>query len=364
MEKFINLAVTNGIYLWAIDRKTYTSLTACISIKGFRKLHKIIRKLHCRIRIEGKCGLPFKTYKYRHRKMLIAGMLIFLIIIYTFSAFIWSVEVEGVEELSGDLILGKLSEMGVKPGVFKRKVNTMEIENNLIIKTPELSWASLEIRGSRAIIRVAEGVETPDFVNRDVPANILATKDGIIDNMIVLEGQPTVENGQTVKKGDLLISGIIDHPDTTGVRYVRAMGRIMARTWYEAQDTIRLDHLYRRRTGRVIELKYFGLGKARIPYKKEEMSFDEYDLETETKGLMTSEQYYEVEVISWQDNIDEAKKYLEKSSEERVKEDIPYGAKIVDKKLKYDIIEGKSIIVVLYVEVVEDIGIQEELTIQ
>ena len=38
LEKFINLAVTNGIYLWGINRQSYTSLTACIGISGFRKL--------------------------------------------------------------------------------------------------------------------------------------------------------------------------------------------------------------------------------------------------------------------------------------------------------------------------------------
>src|SRR5690554_6774332 len=142
-----------------MDRESYTSLKACISIKGFKKLRKIVRKLHCQIKIVEKRGLPFKTYKYKHRKMLIAGMLVFLVIIYDLSAFIWTVDLEGTEDVKPDLILSKLYESGVKPGAFKGKINTEQIENQLLITTPELSWASLEIRGSRAILRVKEAVE-------------------------------------------------------------------------------------------------------------------------------------------------------------------------------------------------------------
>jgi len=136
LEKFINLAVTKGIYLWKINRHSYTSLTACIGINGFKKLHSINRKLHCRIRILEKRGFPFTAYRYRHRKLLIAGMLIFLAILYGFSAFIWSVDVEGNEQVSKETLINELLELGVRPGAFKGRINTLEIENRLIIDIP------------------------------------------------------------------------------------------------------------------------------------------------------------------------------------------------------------------------------------
>jgi len=49
-------------------------------------------------------------------------------------------------------------------------------------------------------LRVAEGVKPPPIVNKDIPANIIAAKDGIIDKLIVLEGLAVVKAGQTVKK--------------------------------------------------------------------------------------------------------------------------------------------------------------------
>jgi similar to stage IV sporulation protein len=364
LEKFINLTVSNGIHLWGINRQSYTSLTANISIRGFKQLHAISRKVSCRIRIVEKRGFPFVLHHYRHRKMLAAGMVIFLVILYGFSSFIWSVDVEGTEKVNPKVILEELDSLGVRPGVYKPNIDTLSIENRLVINIPELSWASLEIRGSRAVLRVKESVKPPAFIDKKTPANIIAGKDGIIQKMIVLEGQPVVKEGQTVRKGQLLVSGIFDHPQTIGVRYVRAMGQIMARTWYEETDTLSLKEPYRQRTGRTVQIKYLGWNKLKVPYKKEEVLFADYDLEVQEDDFFITETYYEVEVIHWDKNMELAKKKLEESVYAKARKKIPAGAKIIDKKFKYDMIEEDKLIAEIYIEALEDIGLQQTIHTQ
>ncbi|MGI6141989.1 MAG: sporulation protein YqfD, partial [Caldicoprobacterales bacterium] len=192
LEKFINLTVSRGIYLWGIKRQNYTTLTARISIRGFKQLRGISHKIRCRIRIVDKRGLPFILYRYRRRKMLAVGMLVCLCIIYGLSSFVWTVDVEGTEEVDPRMVLAELESLGVKPGIFKPHIDNMLIENQLLVRIPELSWASLEIRGSRAILRVRESVLPPALVDRNTPCNIVAAKDGIIHKMIVLDGQAAV----------------------------------------------------------------------------------------------------------------------------------------------------------------------------
>lgn len=364
LEKFINLTVSKGIRLWKINRQNYTTLTACISIKGFKQLHAISQKIHCRIRITEKCGFPFLAYRYRHRKMLITGMLVFLMILYGFSSFIWSVDIEGTETINPQRIIDELATLGIRPGVFKRNIDTLSIENRLIINIHEISWASLEIRGSRAIVKVAESVLPPTVIDKSIPTNVVAKNDGIIQNMIVLEGQAIVVVGQTVQKGQLLISGVIDHPDTTGVRYVHAMGQIMARTWYEGYGTISLKEPYKKQTGRKAEVRYIGISSLKIPYKKDDIIFEHYDLVVRSEGLITIEEYYEVEEIQWDNNIEKAKENLEQIALTNAREKIPNGAKIIDKKLKYDIIEGDRITAVIYIEALEDIGMQQNIIVK
>jgi similar to stage IV sporulation protein len=364
LEKFINLTVSRGIHLWGINRQSYTSLTANISIRGFKQLHGVSRKISCRVRIEEKRGFPFVLHHYRHRKMLAAGMIVFLGILYGFSYFIWSVDVEGTEKVNPEVIISELNSLGIHPGVFKPAIDTLSIENRLVINIPEISWASLEIRGSRAVLRIKESVKPPSFVDRDTPANIVAAKDGIIQKMIVLEGQTIVEEGQTVRKGQLLVSGVIDHPQTIGVRYVHSMGQILARTWYEDTAELSLKEPYRQRTGRTARIKYIGWDKLKVPYHKEDVQFADYDMEIQDDGVFLTEIFYEIELIQWNKNMDQAKKKLEELAVEKARKKVPGGAKIIDKKFKYDMIEGDKLIAVIYIEALEDIGLQQTIQIQ
>lgn len=364
LEKFINLTVSKGIHLWGIRRQNYTTLTARISIQGFRQLHGISHKIRCRIRIVDKRGLPFILFRYRHRKMLAAGMIVCLCIIYGLSSFVWTVDVEGTEEIDPQRVLSELETLGIQPGVFKPHIDDMLIENQLIVRIPELSWASLEIRGSRAILRVKESVLPPDMVDKDTPCNIVAAKDGIIDKIIVLDGQEVAEPGQTVKKGQLLISGIIDHSDTIGVRYVHSMGQVIARTWYEEAVELSLKEPYRQKTGRKAEIKYIGWSRLKIPYQKDEIPFTDFDLETQQEGVFITEIYHETEEIQWNKNIGKMRAKLEEMANKEVKKSLPPGAKIIDKKVKYDMIENERAIAVISVEALEDIAQQQIIATQ
>ena len=93
LEKFINLCVSRGIRLWGIKRISYTSLVANIGIKDFKALPPIVRKVHSKIKIVNKKGLPFLLYRFRHRKMLLIGIVIFMATLYVLSSFIWQVDV-------------------------------------------------------------------------------------------------------------------------------------------------------------------------------------------------------------------------------------------------------------------------------
>lgn len=364
LEKFINLTVSRGIYLWGIKRQNYTTLTARISIRGFKQLRGISHKIRCRIRIVDKRGLPFILYRYRRRKMLAVGMLVCLCIIYGLSSFVWTVDVEGTEEVDPRMVLAELESLGVKPGILKPHIDNMLIENQLLVRIPELSWASLEIRGSRAILRVRESVLPPALVDRNTPCNIVAAKDGIIHKMIVLDGQAAVGPGQTVKKGQLLVSGIIEHPDTIGVRYVHSMGQIIARTWYQQTVELSLKEPYRQRTGRKAEIKYIGWDRFKIPYRKEEIPYTDYDLEVHKDGFFLTEIYHEAEEIQWNRNIGKMKAKLEEMAVEAVRKSMPKRAKIIDKKVKYDIIDSEKAIAVINIEALEDIAVQQSIETQ
>ena len=373
LEKFINLCVSRGVKLWGIKRISYTSLTAKIGIKDFRALPPIVRIVRCKVKITEKRGFPFLAYRFRHRKMLIVGMAIFLVALYGLSSFVWVVEVEGAIKIDEEIVYNLLEQKGVKPGVYKGKLNLWEIENEMLIEIPEISWISIELKGTKAIARVVEGVKPPILIDTSTPCNVIASKDGIIDQLIVMEGEAQVEVGDTVTKGKLLVSGIIDHDDAQVIRYVHARANIFARTWYEGKGQVSFDSVSKIRTGRKVTHKLLETKNWEVNINNKEIPFAEYEIEERKEPLLGIDiiaglswvvrDYYEVEINSSGDKNELAKtKASEKAMEDALK-NIPKGAKIIDKKFKYDIIKDKGYEAIVYVEVLEDIAEQVELSV-
>ena len=123
-----------------------------------------------------------------------------------------------------------------------------------------------------------EGVKPPKLIDTSTPCNIVASKDGIIHQPIVMEGELVVEVGDTVRKGQLLVSGIIEHQDTQIVRYVHARANIWARTWYEGKGQADFSSVLKTRTGRKITHKVLETKNWQINIDIPDIPFDEYEV--------------------------------------------------------------------------------------
>jgi len=305
--------------------------------------------------------------------MLIAGMILFIIILYGLGSFVWVVEVEGAIKTDPQYIIEKLGKYGIKPGAFKMGIDTWTTENRMLIEIPELSWISIEIKGVKAIARVVEATKPPALLNKDVPCNIIAAKDGIIEKVIVLEGEALIKRGDTVKQGQLLVSGIIEHEDIGVVRYVHAMAQIMARTWYEGRSHVSFEEVSGIRTGKKVTHKYYEINGLDLDMGKIEIPFEKYEVEEIKIPVVGAGQvlpfysitrnYYEIKDVTAQERIEIALKKAEEKAWEDAKKKIPNGAKIIDKQFKYDMIKGEGIDAIVYVEVLEDIAQQKEIIV-
>lgn len=373
LEKFMNITVLDGIYMWDLKRTSPTTLIACIGIKDFKRIRQIQKKVRCRISIVDKRGLPFVIHRLKRRKGFITGLFMFLVLIYVISSFIWVVEIEGLEHIEEELIRHKLNELGINRGVFKGTIDVSHIENRMMIEIPDISWISIELRGTKAVVRLVETVKPPDILDIDKPCNIVASKAGIIHKMIVLEGYPIVKEGDMVEAGELLVSGIADYADTTGIRYVHAMGNILARTWYEVNVETCINDFRYEKTGKIVKCKYIKLGDYIMDFIVEPIPFDKYEVKEQSELFfgegkfipleLLVREYHELEPLSYEVAVKKAKEEAQALVSTQIEQSIPDDGKIIDKTYKYDIIERERIKCTAYIEVLEDIGREEEIII-
>jgi len=163
--------------------------------------------------------------------------------------------VSGNEALTEGQIKEHLSTLGIVAGLSTRELDKAAAELSLLAEFDRLSWVSVERRGSRLNIKVAEREETSSSLSREIACNVIAERPGRIVETEVYRGELMRTLGSGVAKGELIVSGTVD--DGAGnILFLHADAKIIA----ECEETVSFFAPYssteKKKTGRVITKDY------------------------------------------------------------------------------------------------------------
>ena len=284
-ERFINLCSNRYIYLW--DLKHFEGeYEFRIMLKDYLKLKPIAKKTGTIPYVKKRYGLPFFVHKYRRRKGYAAGILLFCVILYILSLYIWDISILGGHSYTPEAMLKFLKSNEIYTGMQKKHVDCQDIEELIRGTYKDIGWVSAEIKGTRLIIKITETNMPAPAVTATENCHIIASKDCIITKIITRTGTPKAEVGSVVKKGDILVSGVVDiigDNDTLVDRKpVIADADVIGKTFYNYKDKISLNYIQKLYTGKSktgynisFLLKKINLYKPRIPYSKYDIIVDE-----------------------------------------------------------------------------------------
>lgn len=370
LEKFINYAISRGVYLWDIKRIDYTTLEAKVGLEGYKELRHIVKRSGCKVKIRTKIGYPFFMHKIKLRKAFSIGFFICIAIIMLSSSFVWEMDIVGNKNLSKTEIEKLLNDLGLYPGTLKYSVDLANIENNMMIELEELAWIGIHIKGTRAIVEIVEKVEPPEKVPLDIPCDIIAAKRGIIEKVTAKNGDALVQRGDIVKEGELLLTGTIIREEAD-IRYVHALGEVLARTYYEEKDSISLVQINKIKTGNVYKRRIIKIGDNKIILNFSEIPYSDVIIEKKNKRLalwrnifipveIIIEEYYEV--IKQKKFIDRgiAKQALQEKMMVKLISKIPEDVKVLNQDIEFNETEN-TIGAKLVIEALEEIGKQRKI---
>ncbi len=225
-EQILNRATANNIYLWNLNYSK-GKIYGCISVKNFYKISKIRHGLNCKIKIIKKVGLIFKLKKYKKRYGFIIGSIVYIMILLYLSNYIWIINVEGNNSIATQEILNSCKEIGIYEGIKKTKINNKYDSQRLQLIEKRIAWCSLNTEGCVLTVNLSE-VTNSDKKDREIPSNLKAKIEGKIKKINVRSGNSLVKVGDTVSRGDILVSGIIENMSST--QFVYSSGEIIAET--------------------------------------------------------------------------------------------------------------------------------------
>lgn len=372
LEKFINLAISKNIILWDITRVDYTTLSAKVSTAGFKELRDVVQKVGCRVNVIEKKGYPFLVSKFKYRKMLFIGAILSISLVIFLTSFIWSIDVIGNERIKDEEIIKVLQSLEISEGIRKSTAKKADISNTLLLSIQELSFANIEIRGTKMIIEVRERSLAKIEIEKDVPCNIVALRKAVIEKIIVKNGRALVDKGEIVNEGQVLISGTINNENSDFPLLVHSQGNILARTKYNQIIEEPIIKTIDEETGEVFTTKEIVIGKKRIQLMNGEIPFKSYLEEKKIKeigdlGLIRlpvvtiQHTYKEVKRIIIKQDIDALKHTTAVQGTQELMSRIPSESSVVSKDVRY-MVEEQVLITEVIIEVIEDIGVKEKLT--
>lgn len=244
-ERFLALLLGGDIPAITHPNDGENGLYAELSPKHVKKLAPALDKLKIKvyiINVEGCCTL-LSALRYRLGSVFGAAALVLLVWLSTL--IIWRVDIVGADSIPAHSLRLRLSELGVGVGCRISEIDTLEVGNAFLLAYPELSWVSLDITGTTATLTVRETVP-PKQEAKSEGYLLVASEAGIVESVRVYSGAATVSPGSVVKKGDVLISGLISgsglqYTDKPILRIGNASGSVVARVERSVSVSVPLE---------------------------------------------------------------------------------------------------------------------------
>ena len=238
-ERVLNLCAEYGVVFWDLKWSSPVEFTFTMTRRDWKRLRRLAARIDCDMTAVDWRGTPFFLGRLRKRYGLWVTLGICTLLVFLGSFFIWDFRIEGNERVSRQEILRALERHGVGFGTYGYSVDSSQLRNYILLEIPDLSYIAVNVRGCRAYVQVRERVLPPEIVSKRAPGNTVAAKDALVTAVQSWEGEKQVLPGTTVKEGQLLISGVVQD-DVSGVRYLRGMGKVYGRTWYQLECRVPL----------------------------------------------------------------------------------------------------------------------------
>lgn len=242
LEKFISKAIGEGVIIK--DLSFPKEYTACLKVTYLGYLYlKSMAKSKVKITKLKECGAKYSVKNFVKKKLLITGILIFVLTVFSQSLFIREINVVGCESVPEDKLRTCLKESGLYEGAFK-KIDYGKVTRGIYKNFDDIVWAKVGVLGGYVEVQIAES-QSPKEKDAKIsnklksPCNIVAEKDCYIERVYTYRGDKKVSPGDFVPKGGILISGKMNTESTTlpegegkKVTFVHAGGEVTARVPY------------------------------------------------------------------------------------------------------------------------------------
>ena len=359
VNNYLKWLIHNKINIININIIKYNELDLIIDYKDYNLLNKYSKTY--KVTIIKKYGKLRLFDIINKNKIMISCLILSIIFLYTLSNTIFSVDIMYNNQEIVDMIKKELNKYDIKKYRRKKTYAYLSKVKEQILKDNKdiLEWIEIEENGTKYIIRLVERKKEEkkeDYLYQ----SIVAKKDATITNILAYSGEKVKTINEYVKKGDVIISGVLSKPDNTHI-FTKAKGKVYGEVWYKIDIEYPLYYQEEKLTGKSkTVLSFYFLNKEipLFPYKKYKQFRKLSNVLTENNILpirIAKEKLYEVII---KEDIYTEEEAIEKAIQESKKKIKEKNSNIMDIKT-IEILHKQSmnskVKLSLFASVIEDI---------
>ncbi len=254
------------------------------------------------------------------------GIIIAIALLTIWSLTVTDIEIEGNEIVNDGKIISTIEKKYALP-TFKSNLDEKILLKD-VIAIDGISNASIVIKGNIIFVKILEELKNPDIIDYTEKSDLISKYDAVITSVNTYSGQATIKVGDTVKKGDILISHQKVLTDGT-ILESKAMGDVYGRVWITKQLVYTPTIIEKTRTGRkkiyfVTDEKKFNL---KVEYKRYETEISDFYSPSIFPWKLKKIVIYEIQEKEKNFNFDNEKETLINMEITNIEKNLPLDAK-------------------------------------
>lgn len=273
-EGFLNALSEREVRFYAAEIPDAVTVYVQVPYRQMKRVREIAEKRGGELRLCRPFGMRPKVLRLGKRYALLVSLILCGALLALSNLFVWQINVTGNETVPTGEIVRAVSQAGGGIGSFWPTFNGEQMRTEILLQLENVQWVGINYHTGAIEVVVRERTEIPEIVDNDEGVHIIAEKAGVVTEITAKQGQTRVAEGDTVEKGQILISGAaVSSIGTT--RTVHALGQAEARTWYALsarQPAVELEKAYSGRKKTKISLI---LGQNRVNFYSNSSIFED-----------------------------------------------------------------------------------------
>lgn len=304
----------------------------------------------------------FHNFKKTILNLISITLIITLIVFYTNIIVKIDLTTENTELRK--YILNELDKNDLNTYSFVKNDETLlQIKNKILEASKnKIEWINIERVGMKYLVKI-EPKKSKNPQEELKYCHVIAIKDGTISKIISQNGTEITDVNDSVKKGDILISGDIKLNETTK-NHVCATGKVYAKTWYtiDVSTTKTYEEKIKKSNFRYNLLLNYKNKSQKIFKSRIKNSIEENNKIIDLFGLkLYVQKEYESEINILKYDTKTLEEKTNKIVKEKMLPTIKEDGKIITQKVLKKVENDSTIEMTIFIVVEEQIGLTQEI---